>query len=49
MLLIYFSLYNSSELERKKLEADNLHLDSKTKSLDHELYELQSLNSSYFE
>ncbi|XP_022173995.1 PAX-interacting protein 1-like [Myzus persicae] len=41
--------YNASEIERKKLKAENLLLKSKIKFRNYELYNLQSSNSSYID
>ncbi|XP_015376185.1 PREDICTED: PAX-interacting protein 1-like isoform X2 [Diuraphis noxia] len=41
--------YNESEIDRKKFKAGYLLLQSKIKSLNRELYDLQSSNSSYID
>ncbi|XP_022163732.1 PAX-interacting protein 1-like [Myzus persicae] len=41
--------FNASELDRKKFQAGYVLLQSKIKSLNHELYDLQSSNSSYID
>jgi len=49
IIFIIFRQYNASESDRKKFQAGYLLLQSKIKSLNHELYDLQSSNSSCIE